>query len=223
MTEPATGVVTFLLTDIEGSTRMWEQTPEAMKTDLARHDQLLTRIIDERGGHLFKHTGEGVLVLLGALSQAVAAALTAQIALADQVWSSGANLKARMAIHTGEAEERNGDYFGPAVNRAARLLDATHGGQVLISESTAGRTHLPAVPPVPGRRVSVAAVARSAPQQPPGSAHQFHRPGRPAFPGRGALLDEHRLVTLTGVGGVGKTRIALQAGADLLDRYRHGV
>jgi len=138
MTEPATGVVTFLLTDIEGSTRMWEQTPEAMKTDLARHDQLLTRIIDERGGHLFKHTGDGVLALFGAPSQAVAAALTAQIALADQVWSSGANLKARMAIHTGEAEERNGDYFGPAVNRAARLLDATHGGQVLISESTAG-------------------------------------------------------------------------------------
>ena len=248
MTEPATGVVTFLLTDIEGSTRMWEQTPEAMKTDLARHDQLLTRIIDERGGHLFKHTGDGVLALFGAPSQAVAAALTAQIALADQVWSSGANLKARMAIHTGEAEERNGDYFGPAVNRAARLLDATHGGQVLISESTAGliqdsmadgtslidlgehrlkdlaragRIYQLSHPSLEGAFPSLRSL-EALPNNLPVQLTSFI--GREDQLSRvEALLDEHRLVTLTGVGGVGKTRIALQAGADLLDRYRHGV
>ena len=248
MFEPTTGVVTFLFTDIEGSTKMWEQGPQAMKSDLARHDQLLTTVIYDHGGNLFKHTGDGVLAVFETPSQAIAAATEGQIAIAAEQWNSEATLKARIAIHTGEAEERNSDYFGSAVNRAARLLDAAHGGQILLSESTAGLTqdslaegtslvdlgehrlkdlaraeriyqlsHPDLELEFPSLR-SLEALPNNLPVQLTSFVGREHQLSEVK-----ALLDDHRLVTLTGVGGVGKTRLALQAGADLLERYRHGV
>jgi predicted ATPase/class 3 adenylate cyclase len=248
MATQATGVVTFLFTDLEGSTRLWEEHPEAMAADLARHDRLLTEVIERGGGRLFKHTGDGVLAVFDMPSQAVLAATEAQGKMDTESWEAGIRLKARMAIHTGEAEERNGDYFGPAVNRAARLLDAAHGGQVLVSESTAGLV-LDSTPA--GIALSDLGEHRLKDLARAERIYQLSHPDLDAdfpslrslealpnnlpvqltsFVGRGnqleevkALLDEHRLVTLTGVGGVGKTRLALQAGADLLDRYRNGV
>ena len=248
MTGPTTRVVTFLFTDLEGSTRLWEQQPEAMKSDLARHDQLLRSIIEEYGGHLFKHTGDGVLAEFEVPSQATAAATAAQRAFSKESWAAGVVLKARMAIHTGEAEERNGDFFGSAVNRAARLLDAAHGGQILVSESTAGliqdsldaefnfadlgehrlkdlaraeRIYQLSSPDLqtefPSLR-SLEALPNNLPVQLTSFIGRDHQLAEVK-----ALLEEHRLVTLTGVGGVGKTRLALQAGADLLDKNRHGV
>jgi len=248
MTESATGVVTFLFTDIEGSTRMWEVEPEAMRFDLARHDQLLTRTIEDHGGHLFKHTGDGVLAVFESPSRAIAAAAVGQMAMAGEQWASGAHLKARFAIHTGEAEEREGDYFGSAVNRAARLLDAAHGGQTLISESTAGLVQDSMAPGTAlldlgeHRLKDLARAERIYQLSHPGLDLEFpalrslealpnNLPVQlTSFVGREqqlaeveSLLDDHRLTTLTGVGGVGKTRLALQAGANLLDQYRHGV
>src|SRR6266536_1131910 len=110
------GVVTFLFTDIEGSTRRWESDPDAMRS-----------AIDARGGWLFKHTGDGVCAAFASPHAAVEAATDAQRLLA---------LPVRMGIATGEAEERGDDYFGPALNRAARVMQAGHGGQILVASTT---------------------------------------------------------------------------------------
>jgi DNA-binding SARP family transcriptional activator len=134
-----TGVVTFLLTDIEGSTQLWEAHPVAMAAALERHDRLASHLIAERGGHLIKSKGEGdaTLSVFRRATDAVAAALELGRAFDAEPWPDGMTLRVRMAIHTGEAHERDGDYFGPAVNRAARVRSLASGGQFLLSQVAA--------------------------------------------------------------------------------------
>jgi class 3 adenylate cyclase len=123
------GVVTFLFTDVEGSTRRWEAAAEGMRVALAAHDDVLCKAIEAHGGWLFKHTGDGVCAAFASPRSAVDAAVAAHRAL---------ELPVRMGIATGEAELRGGDYFGAVLNRAARVMAAGHGGQILLAESTAG-------------------------------------------------------------------------------------
>src|ERR1700752_4262321 len=122
------GVVTFLFTDVEGSTRRWESDADAMRAALVVHDKVLRMAIEVHGGWLFKHTGDGVCAAFVSPKSAVDAAITAQRAL---------ELPVRMGLATGEAELRAGDYFGAVLNRAARVMAAGHGGQILLVEPTA--------------------------------------------------------------------------------------
>src|ERR1700752_319213 len=123
------GVVTFLFTDVEGSTRRWETDADGMRKALAAHDEGLRAAIKAHGGFMFKHTGDGVCAAFASPTSAVDAAVAAQRAL---------ELPVRMGLATGEAELREGDYFGAVLNRAARVMAAGHGGQILVAESTAG-------------------------------------------------------------------------------------
>jgi class 3 adenylate cyclase len=140
--------VTFLFTDIEGSSGLWEVHPEAMGVAVARHDQIVEYAIAEHAGTVVKtrREGDSVFAVFARASDAIAAALELQEGLAAESWPAGVVLRVRAALHTGEAELRQGDYFGGAVNRAARLRAIANGGQTLVSEVTAGitRGHLPA-------------------------------------------------------------------------------
>src|SRR5215510_8818457 len=132
------GTVTFLFTDIEGSTRLWEEQPETMRLALARHDALLRAAIETNGGVVFKTMGDAFCAAFPTASQALQAALSAQQSL-HQVKAgvgSGLTLKVRMALHTGAADQRDGDYFGQPLNRVARLLAVGYGGQILLSDVT---------------------------------------------------------------------------------------
>src|SRR5829696_2732847 len=132
-----TGTVTFLFTDIEGSTKLWERHTGTMRTVLARHDEILQEAIEGHGGFVFKTVGDAFCAAFATALDALESALAAQRALLSEHWGEEIDaLRARMALHTGTADERNGDYFGPAVNRVARLLSAGHGGQVLLSLAT---------------------------------------------------------------------------------------
>jgi WD40 repeat protein/class 3 adenylate cyclase/DNA-binding winged helix-turn-helix (wHTH) protein len=134
-----TGVVTFLLTDIEGSTPLWERVPDAMSAAIQRHDELIEHAVSGAGGVVLKARGEGdsTFCVFTKTSSAVSAALAAREALAAHQWPEGLSLPVRMAIHTGEAHERDGDYLGPTINRAARLRGLANGGQILLSEPVA--------------------------------------------------------------------------------------
>ena len=231
---PPTGVVTFLFTDVEGSTRRWEADADEMRAALAAHDQVLRRAIEAHGGWLFKHTGDGVCAAFASPRSAVDAAVAAQREL---------ELPVRMGIATGEAELRGGDYFGAVLNRAARVMAAGHGGQILVAESTAGLLggvdlvnlgprRLRDVPmPVGVFQVQAAELRAEFPplralDTTPGNL----RPATTSLIGRESEVAEieaavkaHRLVTLTGVGGVGKTRLALEVAAHLADEFPDGV
>ena len=138
------GTVTFLFTDIEGSTRLWETAREAMRAALERHDAIVRG--GDRGARRLRvldRWATGSAAAFPELADAVAAAVDAQAALAAEAWPDGAPIRVRMGLHTGEAVERDGDYFGPAVNRAARLMAVGHGGQVLCSAATAGAARRP--------------------------------------------------------------------------------
>src|SRR5438309_2822787 len=130
------GTVTFLFTDIEGSTRLWETEQEAMRLALERHDVLLRQSIQRSGGHIFKTGGDSFCVAFSSPREAADAALAAQRALTIEAWPETARLTVRMALHSGPAEQRDGDYFGPTLNRVARLVAVGHGGQTLLSEKT---------------------------------------------------------------------------------------
>jgi adenylate cyclase len=130
------GTVTFLFTDIEGSSRLWETQHDAMQASLARHDALVRGCIEAHGGHVVKTLGDGFLAAFASASGAVKAALAAQQALHAEAWPKPATIRVRMAVHTGAAEIRDGDYFGPALNRVARLVAIGHGGQTLLSATT---------------------------------------------------------------------------------------
>jgi class 3 adenylate cyclase len=131
------GTVTFLFTDIEGSTRLWQEDEESMREAVARHDQLLRKVIAEHEGRVFSAMGDGMAAAFGFASAAVSAAVAAQRRLAAEPWPTATPLRVRMGLHTGEAEWRDGDYLGTVVNRAARLMAIGHGGQVLCSSATA--------------------------------------------------------------------------------------
>jgi predicted ATPase/class 3 adenylate cyclase/DNA-binding CsgD family transcriptional regulator len=245
------GVVTFLLTDVEGSTRQWESEPEAMPQAIARHYELLDAAIALHGGVRPEEQGEGdsVVGAFARASDAVAAALDAQRALLQEPWPLTRPLRVRMALHSGEAQLRDdANYFGPAIIRCARLRAAGHGAQVLMSATT---HHL-----VADRLPAGATICDL-------GAHRLKDLGRPeqvwqlchpdligefpslrslnsipnnlpvqlsSFVGRETELAElrkalagSRVVTLTGAGGCGKTRLAVQSAADMLEEHGDGA
>jgi predicted ATPase/class 3 adenylate cyclase len=242
------GTVTFLFTDIEGSTQRWERDGTAMRDAVRRHDALLRSAFVEHGGHVFKTVGDAFCVAFSRPEFAVAASLTAQRALSVEDFSAVDGLRVRAAIHTGTADERDGDYFGAAVNRVARLLAIGHGGQVLVSGVTVDLVQgaLPA-------RSSLRDLGQhrlkdlTHPEQvyqlvaeglvevfPPVRSLESLPNNLPlaltSFVGReeevaeiAQLVGTTRLLTLVGTGGVGKTRAALQVAAELLDGSGDGV
>ena len=135
---PPTGTITFLFTDIEGSTALWEDYPSEMQLALDHHDEILRSAIEARGGYVFKTIGDAYCAAFSTAERAIEAALAAQRALFAEEGSENHAIRVRMALHTGVAEERDGDYLGPSINRVARLLSAGHGGQILLSDVTYG-------------------------------------------------------------------------------------
>src|SRR5688500_17997532 len=127
---PAT--VTFLVTDVEGSTRMWERYPEAMTAVLQRHEEILRDAVAAADGTVVKETGDGVMAAFASASAALDAAIAGQRALLGEPWPDTCPIRVRMGLHSGDAQTRATDYFGRAVNRAARIMAAGHGGQILI-------------------------------------------------------------------------------------------
>ncbi len=136
MPDVPTGTITFLFTDIEGSTTLWEHHPDTMPTALARHDALLRSVMTAHGGHVFKTVGDAVYASFADPADAVSAALAAQRALAAEEWGEVGSLRVRMALHTGVAQYRDNDYFGRTLNRLARILSTGYGGQILLSVAT---------------------------------------------------------------------------------------
>jgi class 3 adenylate cyclase len=221
--------MTFLFTDIESSTRRWEDDPDGMAVALAAHDEVLARCVEVGGGRVFKHTGDGVCAVFESAGRAVAAAVEAQAAL---------QLPVRMGLHTGEADRRGDDFIGTTLNRCARVMDAGHGGQVLLSAVTRVL--------VDGSEcVDLGEYVLKGLAQP----ERIHQVGTEPFPalrsprrasflpsllstlvGRDDLvadvvarLDNARLVTLVGVGGVGKTRVAVAAAEQVAADHDLGI
>jgi len=234
------GTVTFLFTDIEDSSARWEAEPELMRSALARHDEILTEVIDRSGGARFKHLGDGMCVAFDSAPVAVEAAVVAQRALDSELWPGSGPLRVRMGLHTGACDPVGDDYFGPPVNRAARVMGVAHGGQVVCSASTVGLCgelewfdhgvhelrgvgdeHLYSLLWRDGVDVPALRLAPVGSQLPQDAT---------SFVGRedltsdlGVLLAERRLVTLVGVGGVGKTRLAREVAAEAGSRFAGGV
>jgi predicted ATPase/class 3 adenylate cyclase len=243
-----TGTVSFLFSDLEGSTRLWESCPDEMPAALARHDELLRTAIEAHHGCVVKTTGDGVHAVFASASDAVAGALAAQRALTAEPWPTTVALKVRMGIHSGEADLRDGDYYGTAVNRAARISALAHGEQLVVSQATAAllrdretgelelvdlgehvlrdlshREHIFQVWRPPLRRdFPPLRSLESYPSNLPRRATSFVGREREVRQVSEAL-ERSPLVTLTGVGGIGKTRLSLQVAADALPRYPDGA
>lgn len=252
--EPAgnlpTGKVTFLLTDVEGSTRLWEAHSVEMSQALARHDDLIRESVGSCGGVIVKTRGEGdsTFTVFRSAGDAVSCALKLQGSLLSEEWPGGLAIRVRMSLHTGIAELRENDYYGRDVNRSARLREVAHGGQIIASQAVRDSVR----DPVPGGGSFVDLglhylrdLAR------PEHLYQLSRPNLPdkfpavrrlesrstnlplqltSFVGRhqelqevGDLLSETRMLTLTGSGGCGKTRLALEVGARVAGDYPDGV
>jgi predicted ATPase/class 3 adenylate cyclase len=249
-TGQASETLAFLFTDLEGSTRLWERYPEAMKGALRRHDAILQAAVEAPGGRVVKSTGDGTMAVFSSAVDGAAACLAAQRALSAEQWPETGPLKVRMGLHCGLAERRVDDFFGPTVNRTARLMAAGHGGQVLFSAAAAALAaeHLPdhagfrdlgehrlkdlgrpehvyqlVHPDLPvdfPPLVTVTAVTASLPAR------------AAAFIGRHAELDaianclenpSMRLVTLLGPGGTGKTALAIRAAENAAAHFADGV
>jgi predicted ATPase/class 3 adenylate cyclase len=239
------GDVTYLFTDVEGSTRLLEEYPTAQSEAIGRQRSLLTEAVEENGGVVFETVGDAVYAAFGGVTSAVEAATTAQLALLREDWAPLPVVRVRMAIHCGQVEMREGHYFGVPLYRCARLMSTAHGGQVLLSDAVRERL---------GRSTDVfdLGVHRLKDLSEPEHIFQLLHPELPdEFPplrstsrpnnlpnevtrlfGRGeeltqlrALLrnPERRIVTLVGPGGSGKTRLALRAAAQLLEEFGDGV
>ncbi len=244
------GVVTFLFTDIEGSTRLWERDSEQMRAVLRRHDELLRSAIEAHGGVVVKQRGEGdsFFAVFSHPNDAVAAACRIQTALAGEAWPTKMPIRVRAALHTAAVELRDGDYYGPPVNRCARIRALGHGGQTLLSQATYDlvREALP-----PDTRAADLGEHRMRDLARPEHLYQIVPTALPAdfpplksldrlannlpfqvtsFVGREQelaqatdLLASERLLTFVGPGGTGKTRLALQVAAESLESFPDGV
>ena len=247
-----TGTVTFLFTDIEGSTKLWDRNPDAMKVALAKHESILKEAIASYHGYVVKTTGDGVHAVFPTALEGINAAIAAQRGLrpTSDLFEASEDLplRVRMGLNTGEAELRDHDYYGGALNRAARIMSIGHGGQILVSETTLqiAREHLP-------KDVSVLDLGQhqlkglsraeqiyqiSTPELqrefPPLKSQTHATNNLPtqltSFVGRERELAEAksrlegaRLLTLIGPGGTGKTRISIQLGAQLISDFKDGV
>jgi predicted ATPase/class 3 adenylate cyclase len=239
----ATGTITFLFTDLEGSTRMWERDPAAAGAAVAGHERLLRRVVGTSRGTVVKGMGDGILAVFPSANDGLVAAVEIQ----HEVQREG-SVSSRIALHTGEAEFRDGDYYGTAVNRCQRVMAAGHGGQILVTLATEevlnrplpddvtlidlGRHRLRDVPEAMRLFQVVHPDLRS--QFPPLRGSEAFAHNLPvqltSFVGRERELAEaaqavrdSRLTTLTGIGGGGKSRLALRVAADLLDELPGGV
>ena len=248
--ELASQTLAFLFTDIEGSTRLWEQYRQPMKDALERHDAILRDAVEGSNGQVVKRTGDGLMAVFGSAVDGVSACLKAQHDLGSTQWGETGALRVRMALHVGEAARRNGDYYGPTLNRTSRVMSAGHGGQVLLSAAAAALVmdQLPEGSTLRdlgehrlkdlGRPERVFQLVHptlptSFPPLVTLTRRTSHLPGEPSvFVGRAAELKEIgerledesvRLLTLTGPGGIGKTRLALRAAADQSDRFEDGA
>jgi predicted ATPase/class 3 adenylate cyclase len=243
--------LTFLFADLESSTRLWERFPGAMKDAMERHDDILRRAVEGATGTVVKTTGDGLMAVFSSACDAVDAALRAQRGLREERWGETGPLRTRMGLHSGEAQVRGGDYFGSPVYRAARIMAAAHGEQVLLSELTATLAREGGLPA--GAELRDLGEHRLKDLLQPERVHQLlhtdlpsdfpplatlgHRPNNlPTQTSELVGRDEElttirghldaaavRLITLTGPGGIGKTRLALQAAADQIDRFEDGV
>ena len=234
-----TGTVSFLLTDIEASTRLWEDYPAQMGAALARHDVIVRSAITERRGYVFGTSGDGFNAAFWTASEALDAAMTAQRCLSEEVWPNPIGVAVRMGIHTGTTDERDGDYFGPTMNRAARLMAAGHGGQILLSAATAQLLESADLTDLGEQRLKDLAnperVFQVGAQLFPalratGTATVQLPEWATRFRGRAEELDRlterlprERVVVLTGPGGLGKTRLAIQVAQRLLEVFPDGV
>jgi predicted ATPase/class 3 adenylate cyclase len=234
--EPA--IFTFLFTDVVGSTRRWQEDPGGMPVELAAHDRCLTAAVEAHGGRVFKHTGDGICAVFGSAPHALTAAVQGQREV---------ELPVRMAIHTGEALRRADDFFGLALSRCARLLEVAYGGQVLVSAGAATQmeplAHGVQLCDLGEHRlrdlaqaerifeVRAAGVKREFPALRSLDSVRHNLPIlRSTFVGRedelvevSGRLESGRLVTLTGSGGCGKTRFALEVAARQTRSFPQGV
>ena len=242
------GVVTFLFTDIEGSTRLWEEHPSEMRAALALHDAVLRAAVEGAGGRVFKVVGDSVCAVFERATQAVAGAIAGQRAMLESDWGPTGPLRVRMALHTGEADADAHDYYGQPLNRCARVLATGHGGQILLSQATAElvREELPegvaiqdlgehrlrdltrperigtlVVPGLPGDFPPLRGL-ESFPHNLPQHATTFIGRLR-ELAEASELLATSRLTSLVGPGGTGKTRLAVQIAADTIDAYPGGA
>lgn len=239
---------TFLFTDIEGSTRLWEREPERMRHALAQHDALSLQAVSAHRGQLVKRTGDGIHAVFDDPADAVAAVLALQLALAQPQAGDALALQVRCGLHLGPCERRGGDFYGTVLNRTARIMAIAHGGQVLLSQAMAEQVarRLPE-----GASLRELGAVRLRDLASPERVHQLDHPGlRTSFPplrsleatpnnlsqqldsfvGREQvqaevqqLLARSRLLTLLGMGGIGKSRLSVQLGAELVGEYIDGV
>ena len=240
--------MTFLFTDLEGSTRLWEEHPDGMQDALARHDAIVRGAVESHGGQVVKGGGDGGFAVFSAVGEALRASVAVQRAMQSESWDTTGPLKVRIGIHTGEAQCRDNDYFGPVLNRTARLMAVAHGGQIVCSHATADVAQ---DAPIDDLKLIDLGEHRLRDLSRPERVYQVDAPGlggdfaplrsMDSYPGNlplqvssfvgrdkelgqtAAALGETRVVTLTGVGGVGKTRLALQVAAEALPRFREGA
>ena len=237
------GTVTFVFTDIEGSTQLWERDTDRMTAVVARHDELMADVLSGHGGYVFASGGDGFAVAFGRPDAALAAAIELQERVASEAWPGGSSLRIRVGVHSGAAEERDGNYFGSAVNRAARIGAIANGGHVVVSSTTAAllidsavdlvdlgehslsglqrREHLFAIAGTPG-------WAAHAPLRVTARAGNLPRERVPLVGRISEVAEVRRLVrpaavvTVVGVGGVGKTRLAIATAAAEAARFSDG-
>ena len=248
--ELPTGTLTFLFTDIESSTSLWEEDSQRMRAAMLRHDEIIEAAVTNNNGLLVRPRGEGDsrFAVFPMASGAVAATIAIQSAFFKESWPVESSLRVRIGLHTGEADLQDGDYYGPTVNRCARIRGVAHGGQCLISLTTASlvQDSLPAGASLRDlgeynlrdmqrpERIFQLVVEGLPADFPPLRADEGMHTNLPSmlssFVGRDDeisavkhLLQENRLITITGTGGSGKTRLALQVGTQLVDQYAGGV